>query len=192
MPHFNHDNYQNSCRDWGCFHEKFKDIFEEARIRILVDEQKHQCGYTEIYINDSKDSHIDHYVKRSHNPHRVFDWSNLIVATKDDDFGANYKDNEYSIGVDEYSTILNPIVDEVENFFYYSQWGEIREDEGKVKNSVNVFNLNHQYLKQRRAALITLINNYNNSGLSIDDIKNALVGYGFRSVVEQYCTEAVS
>jgi len=194
LPNFNGSNYNGDCRVWSCkkckditFHCKYPDIYQETRRKILVDEQFQQCGYTELYINNKEDSHVDHYKKREHYPELTFDWKNLIVATKDNNFGANYKDNTYQIERDEYNQIFNPVTDNVENDFYYDKLGMIREDEGKVKKTVEIFNLNHSYLKSRRKKIIALINVYKGSSLSTYEIKNALVGSGFKSVIEQYC-----
>jgi uncharacterized protein (TIGR02646 family) len=189
LPHFNGDNYKKDCRTWQCFHEKYKEVFEETRLQILIDEQKEKCGYTEIYINDEKECHIDHYVKQEYKQNLKFDWNNYIVATKDNIFGANYKDNTYKIQENEYPLIFNPIVDNVEEYFYYDEFGRIIEDNAKVKKTIEVFNLNHNYLIERREKIITLIDSYKQGGLSFLDIKNTLEDYGFKSVVEQYCKE---
>jgi len=193
LPNFNGNNYNGDCFYWGkqkrdiYFHGKYKDIYEKTRCKILIHEQNKLCGYTEIYINEPKKSHIDHYVKQEHNQHLKFDWDNYIVATKDDDFGARYKDNTYKIEKNEYSTIFNPISDDVETFFYYDEFGKIREDIGKIKKTIEVFNLNYKVLQERRKQLITLIQSYENTNLTKDDIKSFLQEYGFKSVVEQYC-----
>ena len=187
LPFFNGKNYKK-CHTWQCFHEKYKDVFEETRLQMLIDEQKQQCGYTEIYINDERDSHIDHYIKQEYSNVLRFDWDNYIVATKDYDFGANYKDNIYKIKKSEYKDIFNPIIDNVEEYFYYDELGMIREDDGKVQKTIEVFNLNDEYLQERRKKIITLIRGYKNK-LSNNDIKLALESSGFKSVVNQYCKE---
>ena len=188
LPSFDGNHYKK-CRTWQCFHEKYKDVFEETRLQILIDEQKIQCGYTELYINDESDSHIDHYQKRDYYPNLTFDWNNYIVATKDYRFGANYKDNVYKIRKSEYKDIFNPIIDNIEEYFYYNELGMIREDEGKVQKTIKVFNLNHVYLVERRVKIIEAINAYKNGGLSLDKIKSELETSGFKSVVNQYCKE---
>ena len=188
LPHFNGLNYKGSCLTWKGFHNRYADIYQDTRWQIIIDEQFQQCGYTELYIENLEDSHIDHYKKREHFPNLTFDWSNLIVATKDNNFGANYKDSTYKIGVKEYPLIFNPIIDSVENNFYYDELGMIREDSGKVHKTVEVFNLNDEYLVQRRKKIINLIDNFKEGGLSLLEIKETLDDYGFKSVVNQYCS----
>jgi uncharacterized protein (TIGR02646 family) len=193
LPYFNGDNYNIDCRIWGTinghitFHGKYPEIYQDTRLQILFDEQLLQCGYTEIYINNEEESHIDHYKKREHFPNLTFAWNNLIVATKDSKFGANYKDNTYKIRPHEYNLIFNPVIDNVEQYFYYDEFGMIREDEGKVKKTVEIFNLNYDLLKFKRKQIIDLIEYFKKDGLSFNEIKDTLELYGFRSVVEQYC-----
>ena len=196
LPNFNGNNYNTDCKIWSCkkctditFHNKYKSIYEDSRWQILVDEQKQLCGYTELYIENLENSHIDHYRKREHFPNLTFEWNNLVVATKNNNFGANYKDSTYQIKKHEYNSIFNPVTDSVENYFYYDELGMIRDDEGKVEKTVEVFNLNHSYLKERRANIITLIDMYKKGGLSKSDIKSALEDYGFKSILNQYIKE---
>ena len=190
LPNFNGSNYNGDCVLWTCrkcnqitFHNKYKEIYEDTRLQILTDEQNQLCGYTEIYINELEECHIDHYKKREFASALTFDWNNLIVATKDDDFGANFKDNSYSITQNEYDEIYNPIEDDIK--FEYNEWGEIFEEEGKIKRTVEIFNLNDNSLKERRKKLIKIINDYKKSELDNEEIKSALNTYGFTSVIEQ-------
>ncbi len=187
LPNFNGSNYNGNCTTWKDFHKLYKNIYEDSRWQILIDEQKQQCGYTELYIDNLEDSHIDHYEKRSLFPSLTFDWDNFIVATKDNNFGANYKDNNYNIQANEYVDIYNPVHDRVEDYFIYTEWGEIEEIPGKVKKTVDVFNLNDEYLQKRREKIIKLIDGYKKGGLPLSDIKSTLKEYGFKSIVEQYC-----
>jgi len=190
LANFNGDNYNNDCTLWTCkncnqitFHNKYKDIYEETRLQILTDEQNQLCGYTEIYINELEECHIDHYKKREFFPEHTFDWDNLIVATKDDDFGANFKDNTYKIPKSEYSDIYNPVFDYIP--FEYDEFGVIIEEEGKIKKTIEVFNLNCESLKRRRANIISTIRSLKNDGNNTDDIKSSLSEAGFLSVQKQ-------
>ena len=190
LPNFNGSNYNHDCSLWACkncnqitFHNKYKNIYEDTRLQILVDEQNQLCGYTELYINELEESHIDHYIKREFDQNLTFDWNNLIVATKDNDFGANYKDNTYSIQRNDYSQIYNPVIDNV--VFKYNKWGEIIEETDRIKKTVEVFNLNYKPLADRRKSLIKLIEDYKQGGLSNQEIESTLNTYGFTSVLEQ-------
>ena len=192
IPGFNRNNFNNSCNNWSDFHRDHKDIFEESRLVILTDEQNQLCGYTEIYINELIDCHIDHYKKKDSAffPELVFDWNNLIAAIYDDNFGARYKDNKSGIQANDYNNIFNPVVDNVENYFYYTPWGEITPKPGisdsekeKVKKTIKVFNLNHNSLQNRRRKLVRMISCY--MEMVKKDILTALKNSSFRSVIDQ-------
>ena len=190
LANFNGPNYKNICSNWDCFHKKYKDVFQEARLQILIDEQNGLCGYTEIYIQNEEESLIDHYKKKNSAfyPSLVFEWSNLIVATKDSEFGANFKDNKChgnnrGIQKIEYREIYNPVIDKIK--FTYDAFGAIVEEEGKIKKTVEVFNLNCESLKRRRANIISTIQALKKENHNIEDIKISLKDAGFISVQEQ-------
>ena len=187
---FNGNNFNNSCTNWSDFHRDYKDIFEESRLLILTDEQNQLCGYTEIYIKELIYCHIDHYKKRSIFPELTFDWNNLIVANYDDNFGARYKDNKSGIQANDYNNIFNPVVDNVENYFDYTIWGEVipktaisEVDNQKAKKTIKVFNLNHNSLKDRRKNLISMISSCGK--MTKEEILTVFENSGFESVINQ-------
>ena len=179
--------------NWDDFHARGKTIFEESRFHILSEEQNYCCGYTEIYIDDLIDCHIDHYRKKSIFPALEFEWNNFIVATKDNEFGANHKDSVYKIHQDEYNTILNPAIDDVSRYFKYTEWGEIEantdnltEDEiEKANKTIEVFNLKHKSLTERRKDIINMIKSMVGQ-FTLTELKQHLSTSGFVSVLEQY------
>lgn len=194
MSDFNGSKFGNDCSNWADFHKKHKGIYSKMREKILQDEQNYLEGYTELYVDEkNKNSdvyHIDHYKKRDQNPLLTFEWNNLIFAIKNVPFGADYKDNEYKIKNHEYVLIFNPVTDNVENYFHYTQWGEIEprvglspQDEAKVNKTIEVFNLNHISLVERRKALMKTINFYRS--MDKNDVLLILSTSGFKSLVEQ-------
>jgi uncharacterized protein (TIGR02646 family) len=76
----------------------------------ILDEQNHQCAYTELYITNEnpKHCHIDHFKKRQLFPDLFDDYNNLFVATNNEDFGAKYKDKELKDKA-AYDLLLNPL-----------------------------------------------------------------------------------
>lgn len=196
MLDFNGSKFGNNCSNWDDFHKSHKDVYYKMREKILQNEQDNLEGYTELYVDeknkDSKDYHIDHYKKRDQNPLLTFEWNNLIFAVHDSSFGADYKDLKYKIKNHEYALIFNPVTDNVEDYFYYNYWGKIEpkenislQDKGKVIKTIEVFNLNHDSLVERRKNLLKLIQDYKEYQLSKDDILSVLATSGFRSLVEQ-------
>lgn len=187
---FNGNNFDNSSTTWSDFYKEHKEIHERSRGVILTDEQEQLCGYTEIYINDLTGCHIDHYKKRNIFPELTFEWNNLIAATNDDAFGAKYKDNKYGIQSNDYDDIFNPVTDNVENYFYYTTWGEVTPktaisevDNQKAKKTIEVFNLNHPSLKDRRKNLTNTISSCGK--MAKEDILTTFENSGFRSTINQ-------
>ncbi|TAE24755.1 MAG: TIGR02646 family protein [Cytophagales bacterium] len=180
--------------NWGEFSRNHWNINQEARLHILCEEQDELCGYTEILITDpsSDHCHIDHYRKRSLFAEQTFDWTNFVVATKDDDFGANFKDNKYGIEATDYGSFLNPVTDKAESYFEYTVTGDIIPKQQGLSDSqkaiaqktIDVFNLKHPSLISRRRAIIEMIGDYGD--LPADEIKVYLTGLGFRSLIEQF------
>ena len=109
----------------------------------------------------------------------------------DEKFGAKYKDSKHGIKKGEYESILNPVIDDAKKFFEYSEFGEIlpkqgitATDKAKAKKTLDVFNLNHPGLVNRRLTRIKMIESINN--LSFEEIQESLEESGFKSLVEQY------
>ena len=162
-----------------------------TRCYLLVHQTCFSCGYTELPITDSSSSsHIDHYVKRSIDVTKTFIWDNLIVASKDDDFGAHYKDNGYKIKKTDYRLIFNPAIDHIEDYVDYATNGKMNAKKDlvssiidKVDKTIKVFNLNHESLKERRKAIIRIIDSYKD--MPIECIRDCCKEQGFKSVIEQ-------
>lgn len=182
----------NKGANWSDFHKESPEVYQNTRFQILAEEQVFLCGYTEVLIDDDKDCHIDHYVKRNIDASKTFEWNNLIAACNDEDYGAKYKDNGYSIKKAEYLEIYNPVIDNPAEYINYLQNGEIEPkedlkelDRKKVVKTVEVFNLNAKSLANRRATLIKMIRETKEGGLSQNDLKISFNTTGFESVKEQ-------
>lgn len=179
--------------NWDEFHKNNQDVFNECRETILINEQDCLCGYTELPIQEITDSHIDHYKKKSLNSIYCFDWNNFIVATKDSEFGACYKDQHYCSCINDYLKILNPVIDNCTDFFEYDFFGKIKPKSNltstnklKAEETIKAFNLNHKSLSTRRQDIILIIDSYIQGGLPNSEIKSAISTQGFKSLLEQY------
>ncbi len=186
----------NPTANWKDFHDTAKDVYLGVREHILVNEQDCLCGYTELPIEETTDSHLDHFVKRDFAPNRTFDWRNIVASCNNEDFAAKYKDNTSKIKATDYATIFNPVEDDVEQYFYYNEFGEIEAKHDlepvlktKVEKTVAVFNLKHASLVERRKMIIQTIRYCSDGMLDMETIRNSLSHCGFRSLVEQYCAE---
>lgn len=179
--------------NWDDIHhsKRHPDLYHDCRNTILVCEQNGLGGYTERPLMNASDLHIDHYRKKGMNwPHDVsFDWDNLVVESRNPDYGACYKDN-HTRKIEDYDSLLNPMVDYPEEMITYLPNGEMVARDGmdeirqnKVNFTIGRFNLNHSLLKSERKNLIEyIIKDY--TALSDDDICSALEDNGYPTVVE--------
>lgn len=164
------------------------EIKNSSKEYILTIEQNGLSGYTEKPLK--RYTHIDHYIKRDLKPQLTFDWNNLIVDEINDHYGARYKDNQIH-HLNQYDAIFNPVIDSVENYFYYSKSGIIEPKSDlpnplkeKAENTIQIFNLNHPDLVNKRQRIFKNIEDYQNQ------IENAIIfeslkSYGFHSLLKQ-------
>ena len=124
---------------------------------IIPSEQNFQCAYTELNI-EPESSHVDHFRKQSIFPsHKyIFNWSNLFTACNNEDFGAKFKDKK--IKKVDYQCLINPALDDPNDYLTYNLLGEILEKASdkksiqykKAKTTIYLFNLNDYSLVQQR------------------------------------------
>lgn len=184
------DKIKNKANNWDAITD-----FEAKRTctqHILRNEQEELSAYTELMIVGKPDLHIDHYIKKGLEQTLTFDWNNLLVDIRDSNFGACFKDNKIN-DLKQYNTILNPVRDDAQDYFYYALSGKIEvnpelsdADRQKAQNTIDIFNLQHKTLVGKRSNLIKTIDNLKKGNCDTEEIKTALSEYGFKSVVEQY------
>lgn len=184
----------NKPANWDKFSHDHREISQDVRLHILCEEQDSLCGYTELPINDPYDCHIDHHRKRSQFQGLTFDWENFIVATMDDDFGARYKDLRCGIKKADYGSLLNPVTDKAETYFEYTLTGDIvpkhdlnAHDKAFAHKTIEVFNLKHKTLNNRRLTIIQQMLSY--ADLPDDVVLDCFKASGFKSLVEQLLSE---
>lgn len=115
-----------------------------------------RCAYCEGPIYHG--GHIEHFRRknRDHFPDLTFDWDNLFLACGSNGHCGHYKDRPSS---DPYrpEDLVKPDERDPENYFFFSSSGEVRVREGlsevdrhMAKETIRVFNLNHNELQGRR------------------------------------------
>jgi uncharacterized protein (TIGR02646 family) len=186
-PNFSFSNFvhRNNPQNWD---QLPVDIKNESKEYILNTEQNGLSGYTEKPLKS--DTHIDHYIKKDLNPKLTFDWNNLIIDEKNDHYGARFKDTHIHY-LNQYTTILNPVTDDVQLLFYYSQTGRIDPHQDltdlervKAKNTIDIFNLNHPDLVNKRKGLLKNIQDFQNQ-IENEIIFEYLSKLGFHSLIKQ-------
>jgi uncharacterized protein (TIGR02646 family) len=108
--------------------EDAKDVSRTWRQYILEVEQHYLSGYTEEPITlDS--SHIDHFRKQSLFNALIFEWSNFIVDSTNETYGAKYKDNFVKTCSDN-DKLINPATEDASRFFKYEVNGRVAIADG--------------------------------------------------------------
>jgi len=176
---------------------------EQAKTKALFSRKEFEelkSAYEKITGKDSlpfyqhffEKRHIDHFRKRNMFPEHTFNWDNLVAACNDEDFGAKYKDNKSGINKPDYAGFFDPVVDSVQDYFYYNERGEVEPHptlsdpvlHAKVQKTIAVFNLQDKSLVNRRKTIIEQIKAY--AELTKEEIFNAMKFGGFVSLIEQY------
>lgn len=113
----------------------------------LREMQGHRCGYCEASVDDFG-HHIEHFRRKSIFPQLTFTWDNLLLCCGKDDCCGHYKDNNGWPYDPE--TLVNPTVDEPDDFFYFRESGVIDVRSGcddarahRARETLRVLNLNH-------------------------------------------------
>lgn len=185
------DFYEHKHTMWKEIHEKCnKHVYDDCLTQCELD-QDELCGYTEIPLSSGK-KHIDHYVKRDIDPNLTFSWPNMIAAVKDYRFGADWKDDhikrsDYDFSKKRYKNILNPVIDNFSGRFKFNTDGFMEpsdSDDTIAENTITMFNLNDETLKNRRANSMTLARSMFEGGMGKDEILHYLASDGFISSVE--------
>ena len=177
-----------------CQWEETTGVSRVWREYMLEHEQRRLSGYTELFLPVLDRTHIDHFKKRELFEDLVFNWNNLLVDSKDDSFGARYKDSHIH-GTQDNERLINPIEEDAVRFFQYDPTGKIvpangltHEEQQRAQYTIDMFNLNEGSLKERRKAILNS-DPCAYKGLSDEEVLQCLHTLGFPSVVEQLLKE---
>lgn len=177
-------------KDWNEIHtrKKYPNLYDDTKV-ALVNEQGGVGAYTEEPLpRNPHDTHIDHFCKRDLFPNMTYDWNNLFVDSISENYGAKFKDKH--IKKADYALLISPAETDVERFFTYMENGEIvvakglfsAHDAKRAAFTIKMFNLADSRLTAKRATVIKSIRAC--PDLTQDDIRAAMQGQGFRSIVE--------
>lgn len=170
------------------------DEFKRVREHIGVIEQGDVSAYTEQPLN-KRLWHIDHFRKRDLYPRLTFDYSNLLVDNRNDNYGACHKDSHKAkvsaADFDGKDCIFNPVEENFADYIRYNTAGELLPAVGledslsrRVERTIEVFNINHPSLVERRADLIQNMTDYMKGGLSVSEISTCLKPQGFHTLID--------
>ena len=172
-----------------------KDNFKtELREHILLEEQNMLCVYCEQEIeSDGNHSNTDHFKIRDLFPRDTLAYDNLLVSCKNRSHCENKKDN-FGLNCTDYNKIINPVIENPNNFFDYGISGDIlvkdglsNTDKEKAKFTIEVFELNHISLQEARKNIVQILQIYKNQEYKVDEIFRFLTS--FQSFIEVIYTK---
>lgn len=149
-----------SPKSWADYNKE--NIKSELKENILVLEQEEYCPYCEKRIYDN-DGHIEHIKPRDLYPKEFQDYNNLLVSCDSKNNCGKFKGNKYK------EIFINPVIDNVENYFEYNiANGEIlpkSKDESSIeyvraKYTIDILNLNTYELQEARRNLVDILSVY--------------------------------
>ena len=144
----------------GAGWEVTRDISFMLRKHILYDDQHGLCAYTELRLSPhSSCSHIDHFRKRSLFREKTFEYNNLLVSCNSEYYSAKYKDKR--ITEQDYELLINPVEEDPRAHLYYTFTGKVlpRNHSAKGRRTIDLLNLNHPALVERRKQIALMLTN---------------------------------
>jgi len=172
--------HSNNSSAWE--NDNIKNIRKNLALKIL-EEQNNLCAYCEKLLkNYPSDCHIDHFKKRDFFPKQTLTYDNLLTSCNNENRCAKYKDK--NILKEDYEKIINPVIENPEDFLEYTFYGELEAksnlndyDKEKAKFTIKILNLNERSLVEERKNVIKQLS------YIIDEINTTeqLNEYGFKN-----------
>ena len=157
--------------------EEINDIRPQLREYILLEEQSLLCAYCEKEIDDNpRNSNIDHFrLKAGHLfPENTLDYNNLLVSCNSHDRCSSFKDKNIK-GKKDYENIVNPVVENPDEYFDYLLTGEIVAKNSKAEFTIYIFQLQSDALIESRLQVYEALKHIDN--LSVDEICEVFPNY---------------
>jgi uncharacterized protein (TIGR02646 family) len=163
-------------------------IRPQLREHILLEEQNLLCAYCEKTVDDNpKNSNIDHFkLKAGHLfPEKTLDYTNLVVSCNTNGRCSSYKDTHIKLKED-YNNIVNPIIENPDDFFDYLITGRIIaiDNNPKAEFTINIFQLGrdrNEPLSRQRKEIADSLEHIKN--LSLDEVYD-IFGNEFYSFIK--------
>jgi uncharacterized protein (TIGR02646 family) len=170
---------------WHELGEDEKGFKTKLREYILLEEQNMLCAYCEQEIeSDETSSNTDHFKKRDWCARETLEYNNLLVSCKNEFHCENIKDKFKFTRCSEFDKMVNPVIENPNNFFDYGIDGDIFAKDGlsvidkeKAEFTIKVFELNNISLQKDRAKIGESLNFYHDHGSKMDDVLQDIINY---------------
>lgn len=150
------------------------EIRGQLRADMLLGEQNLLCIYCEKEIDDNpKNSNIDHFKTRDLFPELTLVYENLLVSCNTSSRCSSCKDTHIK-RKDEYAKIINPVVENPNEFLEYLSNGRVVAKNEKGQFTIDIFNLNDVSLVESR---LQVANSLKHLALSLEEILDIFPDY---------------
>jgi len=148
--------------------KEIMEIRPKLRGDILLEEQNLLCAYCEKAIDDNPNySNIDHFKTRNLFPEETLNYENLLVSCNSYNRCSSFKDKNIK-SKDDYKNIINPVVENPDEYFDYLITGEIIAKNSKAEFTIYIFQLQSEALIESRLQVYEALKHIDN--LSVDEI----------------------
>jgi len=155
--------------------KRIEDRRPQLRGHILLEEQNLLCAYCEKEIDDNPNcSNIDHFKTRNLFPEETLNYTNLLVSCNSHDRCSSFKDKNIT-NKDDYKNIINPVVENPDEYFDYLITGEIVGKNSKAEFTIYTFQLQTDALIESRLQVYEALKHIDN--LSVDEICEVFPNY---------------
>ncbi len=158
--------------------DNIRAISQELRRDILLKEQNLLCAYCEKEIDESRESsNTDHFKTRNLFPEETLNYHNLLISCNSKGKScSSSKDSQKSSlkQKDDYANIVNPTIENPDDFFDYLTTGEVIPKNDKAGYTIRLFRLDDKSLTESRKEISKALKYID---LSLDEILNIFPDY---------------
>lgn len=181
--------------DYNCFCKQDKGEHDLLR-KFLYENQGHYCAYCEVVIPSITDGHIEHLERRCDNPARSFDWDNMFFSCCNQDSCGNYKDNAKPRIFFAVQDIIDPYIEDPQDYFAFDTEGNIFPRVGlavaqrkRAEETIRVFNLNKSSrLRNLRRKAAVSVDSFLQNNPTEEEINNFFSFLGSVDCISVYYT----
>lgn len=150
------------------------EIRSQLRADMLLGEQNLLCSYCEKEIDEHPmNSNIDHFKTRDLFPELTLVYENFLVSCNTSSRCSSFKDTHIK-RKDEYTKIINPVVENPNKFLEYFSNGRVVAKNEKGQFTIDIFNLNDISLVESR---LQVANSLKHLALSLGEILDIFPDY---------------
>ncbi len=170
--------FKNRLGEWRSLNRKLKTKITA----ILLREQHGKCAYCEAKLYEIKyDSlghyyHIEHVYPKSIYEEKMYSYYNIVLSCghSNEDGSATRHCGASKQNYDPALGFISPLSRDCQKHFRYSYSGEIRANDEAAEKTIDILDLNHPNLVNKRRELINVFISGVHSREQIDKLINAI------------------